>query len=64
MRFSPGALLVFVAFCVLLMVALSSGSTSGRIAGAVATVIIAIGLSGNALRGRHRARTHPTEQQR
>jgi hypothetical protein len=49
-------LLVFVAFCVLLMVALSSGPTAVHIAEAVVTVIIVAGLGGYALRGGQRAR--------
>jgi hypothetical protein len=56
MRFSPTAFLVFVAFCVLLAVALSSGSTTVHIAEAVVTVIIAIGVGGYVLRGSQRSR--------
>jgi hypothetical protein len=50
MRFSVSAFLMFVAFFVLLTMALSSGSTTVHIAEAVVTVIIAIGLGGYALR--------------
>jgi hypothetical protein len=56
MRFSPSAFLVLVAFCVLLAVALSSGSTTVHIAEAVVTVLIAVGLGGYALRGGPRTR--------
>jgi hypothetical protein len=51
MRFSPSAFVVFVAFCVLLTMALRSGSATMHIAEAVVTVIIVIGLGGYALRG-------------
>ena len=51
MRFSPSAFVVFVAFCVLLTMALSSGSATTHVAEAVVTVLIAIGLGGYALRG-------------
>jgi hypothetical protein len=51
MRFNPWALVVFVVFCVLLTVALSSGSATMHIAEAVVTVIIAIALGGYVLRG-------------
>ena len=51
MRFSPSAFVVFVAFCVLLTMALSSGSATMHIAEAVVTVLIAIGLGGYAIRG-------------
>ena len=51
MRFNPWAFLVFVAFCVLLTMALRSGSATMHIAEAVVTVLIAIGLGGYALRG-------------
>ena len=54
MRFNPWALLVFVAFCVLLTMALSSGSATLHIAEAVVTVIIVIGLGGYALRSGNR----------
>jgi hypothetical protein len=54
MRFSPLAFLVLVAFCVLLTMALSSGSATMHIAEAVVTVLIAIGLGGYALRGGNR----------
>lgn len=51
MRFSPYALLIFVTFCVLLVLALSSGSATVHIAEAVVTILIAIGIGGFALRG-------------
>jgi hypothetical protein len=54
MHFSPFAFLVFVAFCVLLTVALSSGSTTVHVAEALVTVIIAIGLGAYVLRGGQR----------
>lgn len=46
MRFSAYALLVFVTFCVLLMLALSAGSPSVHIAEAAVTILIAIGIGG------------------
>lgn len=54
MRFSPYALLVFITFCVLLVLALSSGSTTVHIAEALVTILIAIGIGGLALRGGQR----------
>ena len=51
MRFNPWAFLVLVAFCMLLAMALSSGSATMHIAEAVVTVLFAIGLGGYALRG-------------
>ena len=51
MRFNPWAFSVLVAFCVLLTMALSSGSATMHIAEAVVMVIIVIGLGGYALRG-------------
>jgi hypothetical protein len=54
MRFNPWALVVLVVFCVLLTMALSSGSATMHIAEAVVTVLIAIGLGGYALRGGNR----------
>jgi uncharacterized membrane protein YgaE (UPF0421/DUF939 family) len=56
MRFNPWALLVFVAFCVLLTMALSSGSATMHIAEAVVTVIIVAGLGGLTLRRSQRLR--------
>ncbi|HEY2906529.1 MAG TPA: hypothetical protein VGJ29_11570 [Vicinamibacterales bacterium] len=53
MHFNPLALLVFAAFCVLLIVALTSGSAALHAAEAVVTVLIAIGL-GTVARGRLR----------
>jgi hypothetical protein len=52
MHFNPAALLVFVAFCVLLMVALSSGSSATHAAEAAVTVLIALGLGGYYTGGR------------
>jgi hypothetical protein len=45
LHFSPTALLVFIAFCLLLVVALSLGSTSVHIAEALVTVIIVMGVA-------------------
>jgi hypothetical protein len=56
MRFSPSAFVVFVAFCALLMMALSSGSATMHIAEAVVTVIIVAGFGGYTLRRSHRLR--------
>ena len=53
MHFNPAALLVFAAFCVLLVLALASGSGAIHAAEAVVTVLIAIGVAGFA-RGRLR----------
>jgi hypothetical protein len=46
MRFSPKALLVFVAFWVLLAMALSSGSGWAQAAEATASVLIVLSLFG------------------
>ena len=46
MRFNPKALLVFVAFCLLLMVALSSGSGWAHAAEASASAFILLSLFG------------------
>jgi hypothetical protein len=46
MRFNPKALLVFVAFCLLLMMALSSGSGWTHAAEAAASVFILVNLFG------------------
>jgi len=56
MQVNPKALLVLVAFFALLALALTSGSSAMHIGEAVATVLIAVGLSGYALRGRQRTR--------
>ena len=52
MHFSISALLVLVAFWVLLMLALSSGSAAVHVAEAVVTVLIAIGVGGFARKQR------------
>jgi protein-S-isoprenylcysteine O-methyltransferase Ste14 len=52
MHFNPAALLVFVAFCVLLIVSLSSGSSATHAAEAAVTVLIALGLGGYYTGGR------------
>jgi hypothetical protein len=46
MRFNPKALLVFVAFCLLLTMALSSGSGWAHAAEAIASVLILLSLFG------------------
>jgi hypothetical protein len=50
MRFSPAALLVFVAFFALLLFALSKGSAAVHIAEAIVTVLILMGIGGFAFR--------------
>jgi hypothetical protein len=55
-HFNPVALLVFVAFCALLLLLLSAGSNATRAAEALVTVLIAIGVGGLALRGGHKTR--------
>jgi hypothetical protein len=46
MHFNTAAFLVFLAFCGLLLVALSSGPASVHIAEAVVTIIMLLGISG------------------
>ena len=58
MHFSLNALLVLVAFWVLLMLALSSGSAAIHVGEAVVTVLIARSVGGFALRSGRRFRSH------
>jgi hypothetical protein len=46
MHFNPFALLIFATFCVLLILALTSGSAAVHAAEAVVTVLIAFGIGG------------------
>jgi hypothetical protein len=54
MRFSPAAFLLFATFCLLLTIALASGSAAIHAAEAAVTAIIAIGIAGYGTRGRLR----------
>ena len=52
MTLNPAALLVFVGFCLLLILALSGGSATIHAAEAIVTVLMLIGVGGFALRDR------------
>jgi FtsH-binding integral membrane protein len=59
MKLNPSALALLLAFCVALLVALSSGSTAFHLAEALATVLIAVGLTGFQFRARRTRRSPP-----
>jgi hypothetical protein len=56
MRVNPTALLVFVLFCLLLTMALSSSAGWVHVAEAVVSVLIVLNLGGYFLRERNRTR--------
>jgi hypothetical protein len=55
-RFNPVGLFVFVAFFVLISLALSRGSATTHVAEAIVTVLIVMGVGGAALRKGSRSR--------